>query len=97
MRCLDYLPATSEDMMSGSMNIFSDRMRISPGKLMRDIVWAEKSAFLPTKPNKQPTRTPDIVETSSTLSPTHTSICETGVENFTNEFMVNNGIQEVLC
>lgn len=65
----------SDEMMSGRMNIFNIRIRISPGKLMRIIDCGERLANRPKKPRPRPTKTPAIVNTRSMLLPIHSTTC----------------------
>lgn len=58
-------------MMSGRINIFSIRIRSSPGKLTRVIDCGVRLANRPRNPRPRPIKTPAMVSARSMLLPIH--------------------------
>jgi len=74
--CLWRLPATSEEMMRGRMNILRSLMRISPGKDTSIMDSSENWARRPRNPIITPTTTPPIVSARRMLVRTHCRTCK---------------------
>jgi len=74
--CLWRLPETSEEMMSGRMNILRSLMRISPGKDTSIIDSSENWTRRPRNPIITPTTTPPMVSARRRLVRIHCSTCK---------------------